>query len=81
MSDGQITNGQREAHALDGINAHAQSSSPPTRSNSQPLTHHRSRGRYPQPGFSWKGRQLWQIPPSLNGYRISLRSVRHASSL
>jgi hypothetical protein len=29
MSDGQITNGQRAAHALDGINAHAQSSSRP----------------------------------------------------
>ena len=29
MSDGQITNGQREAHALDSINAHAQSSSRP----------------------------------------------------
>ena len=26
MSDGQITNGQRAAHALDGINAHARSS-------------------------------------------------------
>ena len=24
-----------------------------------------------RPGFSWKGRQLWQIPPSPNGYRIS----------
>ena len=40
MSDGQITNGQRAA--LDGINAHAQSST--HQSNSQPLTHHRSRG-------------------------------------
>ena len=26
MSDSQITNGQRAAHALDGINAHARSS-------------------------------------------------------
>jgi len=26
MSDGQITNGQRAAHALDGINAHSRSS-------------------------------------------------------
>ncbi|MGH3231518.1 MAG: hypothetical protein ACRDOA_23550, partial [Streptosporangiaceae bacterium] len=29
MSDSQITNGQRAAHALDGINARAQSSSRP----------------------------------------------------
>ena len=80
MSNGQITNGQRSAHAL--------TASTPTRSHrhahpEQFATAHAS----PIPRalsaalVSWKGRQLWQIPPSLNGYRISLRSVRHASSL
>ena len=58
MSDGQITNGQRAAHALDGINAHAQSSSRPPRA-----IHDRSRitdpegaipGRESSPGFPGK---------------------------
>ena len=55
-----------------------------TQANSRPLTHHPPRGRYlrpeQRPGFSWKGRQLCQVPPSPAGYRISLRSARHASS-
>jgi hypothetical protein len=55
MSDGQITNGQREAHALDGINAHAQSSSRPPGAI-------RNRSRITDPEalsaarVSWKGR-------------------------
>lgn len=35
MSDGQITNGQRAAHALDGINAHARSSAQQERGMSE----------------------------------------------
>ena len=54
-----------------------------TQSNSQPLTSPIPRALFPAgkaTRISWKGRQSWQIPPSLNGYRISLRSVRRASS-
>ncbi len=73
-------------HAMTGTSRHLPGAMPAaaTQSHSRPLTHHRSRGHYSrpgkQPGFSWKGKQLWQIPPSPNGYRISLPSARHASS-
>ena len=73
-------------HAMTGTSGRLPGAMPAaaTQSNSRPLTHHRSRGHYSrpgkQPGFSRKGRQLWQIQPSPNGYRISRQSARHASS-
>ena len=54
MSDGQLTNGQRAAHALDGINAHAQSSArtPGAIRNRSRITD--PEGAIPDPGFPGK---------------------------
>lgn len=49
MSNGETTNGQRAAHGLDGINAHAVLGTA-TRSTSRPLAHHRFRGCYSRAG-------------------------------